>query len=705
MKTRLTILLVLVMALCLLAGHAAAAGRYEAFSNGGIVLGPGEPAITSSYNGASILSVPIDNEATDWNAVMLNGGNYDLQVKMQPPAPPAAGYYCVGAGAYMGGATYFDDEMQKQIAREEADKSSSLPHISTNFPAMEPDSTGMVLIPAVCDPSLGYQYEQVCWRFTNGTDVKYVYERYFFTAKHSSSEPITLNARYVSADWQKPMENAYGVASAQRENGTLTLYLDENVNYGMHFEIALELSGPADASTAEIVVQINEEKRSFRGGRTVDGTFRFSRRNNEQEEPLLLACQPTGSVQSYPACMVKWYGKDRKVLDYGTLNIYTVPKEHKPFTDYLAENPQYTDWYPLATSQMKVDNNMKNCGIQTTLSAGHISVEPSGKTPSGNPGEIAYEINPPTVDANGNPITEKITWVRIHSAGSGDSYGRGKEGPMIDESYFLPSPKEVNNNGKVDLGADHPVVRYKAKSVDVYLQQNYDPWGAGIWLINWYTGSEKPSGDTRPVSSQYLVIETAQLFDFEREDPVALVDRESDITSPVQYTMLVKPASMASGLDGWRLVARVDLQNGVDAYHRELYTINDTGAKNKLTLAKGETMVLYMPYPEGFAYGTEQVFTLYHYATSNYKDEPETLTGTNTPYGIRYEVSSLSPFVHSWAKVEEPVVTPTAAPAGTPDVPAVPPKAGDNTPVVLLAWLAAMAVCAMSLLVGQKKRL
>lgn len=695
MKTRSAILLALVMALCLLAGHAAAAGRYEAFSNGGIVLGPGEPAITSQYEGANILSVPVNNEATDWNAVMLNGGNYDLQVKMQPPAPPEAGYYCAGVGAYNGGATFLGDEAQKEEARNNAKKNTDTSLITHPFPAMEPDSTGMVLIPAVNIPKDGFYYTQICWRFTNGKNEQYVFERYFFTAKHSSSEPITLNARYVSADWQKPMENAYGVASAQRENGTLTLYLDENANYGMHFEIALELSGPADASTAEIIVQINEEKRSFRGGRTDDGTFRFSRRNNEQEEPLLLACQPTGSVQSYPACMVKWYGKDGKVLDYGTLNIYTVPKEHKPFTDYLAENPQYTDWYPLATSQMKVDDNMKNCGIQATLSAGHISVEPSGKTPSGKPGEIAYEIYPPTVDVNGDPITEKITWVRIHSAGSGDSYGRGKEGRMIVESYFLPSPKEVGNNGRVDLGADHPVVRHKVKSVEVYLQKNYDPWGAGIWLINWYTGAEEPSADAVPVSSQYLVIETAQLFDFEREDPVALVDQESDITSPVQYTTLVKPASMAGGLDGWRLMARVDLQNGVDAYHRELYTINDTGAANKLTFAKGETMVLYMPYPEGFAYGTEQVFTLYHYASGDYKEEPETLTGTNTPYGIRYEVSSLSPFVHSWAKVEEPVVTPTAAP----------PKAGDNTPVVLLAWLAVMAVCAMGLLAGQRKRL
>lgn len=125
MKTRSAILLALVMALCLLVGHAAAASRYEAISENGIVLGPGEPAITSQYAGANILSVPVNNEATDWNAVMLGGGNYDLQVRMQPPAPPAAGYYCAGAGAYMGGATYFDDEMQKQIAREEADKSSS----------------------------------------------------------------------------------------------------------------------------------------------------------------------------------------------------------------------------------------------------------------------------------------------------------------------------------------------------------------------------------------------------------------------------------------------------------------------------------------------------------------------------------------------------------------------------------------------------
>lgn len=404
-------------------------------------------------------------------------------------------------------------------------------------------------------------------------------------------------------------------------------------------------------------------------------------------------------MKSYSGCMVTWYGEDGKVLDYGTLDIYMIPEEHKPFTAYLPEN-----WFPVAVKQMKIKNNMKNCGVEAVPSEGLITIQPSGKTPRGEAGEITYAVYPPKVDANGNPITVQLTYARVHSAGGEDCYGHSKAVPMMNESYELPSPKALDSEGKMPIGFEDPVVRYHVKSVEIYLQQYYDPWGAGIWLINWYTGTEEPSANDVPAYSQYLVVETAQLFDFEREDPVALVDRESDITSPVQYTTLVKPASMASGLDGWRLVARVDLQNGVDAYHRELYTINDTGAKNKLSLAKGETMVLYMPYPEGFAYGTEQVFTLYHYATSNYKDEPETLTGTNTPYGIRYEVSSLSPFVHSWAKAEEPVATPPATPAST-DAPAVPPKAGDHTPLAMLSVMTVMAACIMGMLVWRRKRL
>lgn len=702
MKTRSTILLVLVMALCLLVGHAAAASRYEAISENGIVLGPGEPAITSSYNGANILSVPVNNEATDWNAVMLGGGNYDLQVKMQPPAPPEAGYYCAGVGAYNGGATFLGDEAQKEEARNNANKNTDTSLITDTFPAMEPDSTGMVLIPAVNIPKDGFYYTQICWRFTNGTDVKYVYERYFFTAKHSSSEPVTLNARYVHADWQTPMENAYGVASALRENGTLSLYLDENANYGAPFGMELELSGPAGATYAAI----NVKGEYYQANITPDGTFRFRRWNDQlqQEEILMLGCQPTGSVQSYPGCMVTWYGEDGKVLDYGTLNIYMIPKEHKPFTAYLPEN-----WFPVAVEQMDIKNNMKNCGVEAIPSEGLISIEPSGKTPSGEEGEITYAIYPPKVDANGNPITVQLTHARVHSAGGGDSYGRGKASFMVEESYFLPSPKGLNKDGEMFIGLETPVVRHHVKSVEVYLQQNYDPWGAGIWLINWYTEDptikpeDEPDKIIPPAYSQYLVVETAQLFDFELEEPLALVDQESDITSPVQYTTLVKPASMAGGLDGWRLMARVDLQNGVDAYHRELYTINDTGAANKLTLAKGETMVLYMPYPEGFAYGTEQVFTLYHYASGDYEEEPETLTGTNTPYGIRYEVTSLSPFVHSWAKVEEPTATPPVA-AGSTAASVTPPTTGDNTPLPLLAGMIAMAVCVLLVLVKRREQ-
>ena len=503
------------------------------------------------------------------------------------------------------------------------------------------------------------------------------------------------------------MENADGVESALRENGMLSLYLDDNANGGAPFDMKVELSGPTGATYAEMIVG----GEYYQANLTPEGTFRFSRWSNEhqQMESLMLSCEPTGRVMCHRGCMVTWYGEDGKVLDYGTLDIYMIPKAHEPFTAYLADNPQYANWYPVAAEQMKIKNNMKNCGVEAISSDGLISIEPSGKTPSGEAGVIDIAVYPPRVDADGNPITVQLTQARIHPAGGDGSYGRGKEGFMINESYSKPSMNGLDADGKMSIGSETPVVRYHVKSVEVYLQQDYTPWGAGIWLINWYTADADPNGNAVPAYSQYLVVETAQLFDFEREDPVALVDQESDITSPVQYTTLVKPASMAVGLAGWRLVARVDLQNGVDAYHRELYTINDTGAKNKLSLAKGETMVLYMPYPEGFAYGTEQVFTLYHYANSNYKEEPETLTGTNTPYGIRYEVTSLSPFVHSWAKVEEPVVTPAATPTATAiatnDVPASPPTSGDHTPVLLLAGMAAMAACAMVLLIGRRKQL
>ena len=283
---------------------------------------------------------------------------------------------------------------------------------------------------------------------------------------------------------------------------------------------------------------------------------------------------------------------------------------------------------------------------------------------------------------------------------------------MIDESHFLPSPQQLNGNSPVDVGAESPLVYYKAKSVEVYLQQNYTPWNAGVWLIHWYSGSEEPEAYAQPVCSQYLVSEIEQLFDFECETPIAMVDHESDIVAPVSYTTIVKPASMADSLAGWKLAARVDLQNGTDAYHRELYTVNETGAKNRLKLAAGDVMILYMPYPVGADASTEMEYHLYHYSTSNYDDEPEKLTGENTEFGIRFEVTSLSPFVLEWNE-PEPVPTatpmptvipspaPTPLPTEIPDLPSL-PKTGDEA--TLSAWLALLILSVSGLMLLRHRR-
>ena len=104
----------------------------------------------------------------------------------------------------------------------------------------------------------------------------------------------------------------------------------------------------------------------------------------------------------------------------------------------------------------------------------------------------------------------------------------------------------------------------------------------------------------------------------------------------------------------------------------ELQMVNETGAAQSLK----EPVVFYMPYPDGIDPDKEYDYELLHF-DSNYRQNVK-VSVTPTPYGLRFEVASLSPFVLSYEEVipvtptpvptAEPTPTPTAEPTATPTV-------------------------------------
>ena len=98
--------------------------------------------------------------------------------------------------------------------------------------------------------------------------------------------------------------------------------------------------------------------------------------------------------------------------------------------------------------------------------------------------------------------------------------------------------------------------------------------------------------------------------------------------------------------------------------------------------------MFYIPYPEGCAYGDEDVtYQLYHYDDAYQSCSVVELVPT--PYGLRFVEDHLSPFVLTWARAPQDAGTP--APADVTDL----PRTGDETH---LEWLIGVLLVSTALL-------
>lgn len=116
---------------------------------------------------------------------------------------------------------------------------------------------------------------------------------------------------------------------------------------------------------------------------------------------------------------------------------------------------------------------------------------------------------------------------------------------------------------------------------------------------------------------------------------------------------------------GWKLYAEYQPQVSSNAYRVNL-TLKDTNGK-PVEDFQDEPIVFYLPYLDGFDY-TNCDFSLKHYQ-DEMSNQFEILSVEATPYGLRFEATSLSPFIVSWDV--------DAAPPAEPAL----PTTGDATPV------------------------
>ena len=192
--------------------------------------------------------------------------------------------------------------------------------------------------------------------------------------------------------------------------------------------------------------------------------------------------------------------------------------------------------------------------------------------------------------------------------------------------------------------------RTKVEGVYVYTVNNTEVTFADIVIFQWYDKDEKLiEVNGKDGECFYLIKEpyvktttTAALT----KDPTEAVAKP---------TIVISNSATGKVVTNGVLKTEMPLQNAVDPnsdtrylYMKLTYIDENTG----LEVEPGtEGAVVYLAYPDGMAYEQAQGYTfkLYHYTDENHVTHEE-MELEATPYGLRFNTTSFSPFLLEWKK-------------------------------------------------------
>ena len=235
-----------------------------------------------------------------------------------------------------------------------------------------------------------------------------------------------------------------------------------------------------------------------------------------------------------------------------------------------------------------------------------------------------------------------------------------------DEAEPVSGPEYLYQEGLLkNMTPDDPRIAVYAP----YLPQDED-YGM-VRLFFWYDAN----GDL--TSLYWTVVTTSDVGTFVTHP----FRKEGDIHDKVE-----QPCFVDGRHDDWQLESHYNPQSGNNAYQVELTLLDGDG----LEMQPDGTTVFYLPYPEGMSYQQGATWTLRHYLDDDYENY-ENITVIATEYGLRFESSSLSPFVLLWEGGAEPL-------------PAVVPKTGDSSPLALYVVLAVLSAALMGVMVVRRKK-
>lgn len=640
-----------------------------------------------------MLKIHVDSQATDWETVVANSTNPEsVEVALTGKAPAGE----TVTGCYASGAML--------STKEDADAAIDFTEwwiTDWNSDVTEWNnivSVGQISpVHALFEPRTNSAQPDtlvVCW--VNSADPTYRYYEWLdVIVTHTDEDAFSIPFRYVTAKTMEPSKNVVGsdkLSITDIQDGSIIYkILSEDVTDDIS-SITMSFKAPAKAARGVLSGPYGSQDLEVKGGAV---TFED-----------IMSLDPYSFNER--AFSLLWYDKDDKLLDYGFFTLYVTTPKDAPWPNYIQ------DFYPVPASRLSVKNGVANAGITYTYDENIGTLHASHDGTVGVKGELnpfIVTVTPP----------EGATYYRMTGEMGWDSGFRGpNEWFMYDIEWNItfntPEVYPASNNWQA---MKTPLLRaVEAGPATVYLQETTSSlFGGGVSAVYWYASKEDADNDPlNPLRREFVCFTTDQLALTEQTDMVA---DEAQITSPVKKVICI-------GNHPWRLKVLHHPQKGERTRHYELQMVNDTGAPQGLT----EPVVFYMPYPEGIAPDKEYDYELLHF-DSNYRQNVK-VDVTPTAYGLRFEVSSLSPFVISYDEVipvtptpeptatSEPTATPaptatatptatlapTAVPTATPTATPKPidvPKTGDNSPLALLSLLAVLSLAGLALL-GKAKR-
>ena len=375
--------------------------------------------------------------------------------------------------------------------------------------------------------------------------------------------------------------------------------------------------------------------------------------------------------------------------EYGQFYFHIVPKDVKPWPAYVKADNEYShglDWKPVSPASRVTVVNSETEALPTYANITYNA--DTGILHAGFKADATISTDTADVKVIVAPPSNNKTWYYRTDREGGSSLMGKHQDKVRDMDQMCQNPDDFGGEIVWPKTGDFTVREYPllemvpAGPVDVYLQtEPVWEYGGGAQVIYWYNDPDAPADE--PVLIEYIC-ETYEELSFTMESDC--VESEEEITEPVtQITGIGKHCR------GWKLKIRYDLQRGHNAIHFDLHLEDEHG--NHRQPEPGKPMVFYMPYPEGTGYMDDYHFDLRHYNADYSRDEK--IEVVYTEYGLKFTVSSLSPFTLEWNDNTVPGVPGEVAPA-------VPPT-GDNTPVMLLGMLMVVSLCGVVLAVRKPR--